>query len=91
MRTVETGKAIRNLLAASVLFSCFLSLSVPLLADAREELCHPGSYVTLEEETIGGETIPLDNSVGHARVDRRSLIKVIFDKEKLLDALRALG
>ena len=97
LRNVKTGgttnrRPARNISAASALLSCFLlmSISVPLLADTRKDLAHPRYYTIIQEETVTGERIPLDNTEIYATVDRKSILRIMFDSEKLLEAVRGL-
>lgn len=90
MKKIRTAKAVKNILAASALLSCLLSMSAVLLADTPEDLTHPRYYTIIQEETVTGERIPLDNNETYATVDSRSIIRIIFDNERLLEAVRGL-
>lgn len=91
MRDMRTRRLIKNTLAVASLLSCFLFISVPLLADTQEDLAHPRYYTIIQEETAKGERIQLDNTEIYGTVDSKSIIRIIFDKEKLFETVKALA
>ena len=91
IRETGTRRPIKNIIVVPALLSCFLFISVPLLAATREDLAHPRYYTIIEEKTVRGERIHLDDAEIYTTVDSKSIIRIIFDKEKLLETVRALA
>lgn len=70
---------------------CLLLISIRAVANTPVDYVHPRYYTSMFEETIGGETIRLSDTDIRAIVDRRSIIRIVFDKEKLGEIARILG
>ena len=91
MRAARIARPIRNIILTATLLSCFLFMSASLRADLRENPVHPRYYTFIQEQTVKGERIPLANTEIYAAVDPKSIITIMFDKEKLFKAVRALA
>jgi len=91
MREARTRRPIESILVVPALLSCFLFMSIPLLADTRVDLAHPRYYTIIQEKIVRGPRIQLDNAEICATVDPKSIIRIIFDKEKLFETVRALA
>jgi len=77
----------KNVLRFSTLLTFLLSMSASLVAGAQEDLAHPRYYIVIREETADGEGIQLDSAAIYGTVDSKSIIRILFDREKLTEAL----
>lgn len=91
MRAARITRPIKSIILTAALLSCFLFMSASLRANLRENPVHPRYYTLTQEQTVNGERIPLANTEIYTAVDPKSIITIMFDKEKLFKAVRALA
>lgn len=70
------------------LLAIFSSYTSPAYLMKNVNDFHLRDYVRIIEETTTGEQIELDNEAIQAVIDNKSIVRVIFDKEKLFEVLK---
>ena len=91
MKEERLASSVKKVLVVFTLLFCLVFVSAPLLADISEPFAHPGYYTTIKEETLKGDSIVLDNTELSSLVDFRSIIRIVFDEEKLSEVVKALN
>ena len=80
----------KDLLGISISFFLLFIMSVSLFANVAVDFVHPKYYTNIVEETSDGKRIQLSNNTIYAMVDAKSILRIIFDNEKLFEITKTL-
>jgi len=91
MKEERVVSSMKKVLVVSTLLFFLLFVSAPLLADIAEPIAHPSYYSIIREETVKGDSIVLDNNELSGQIDSRSIIRIMFNEEKISELIKALN